>query len=109
MASSGRTICPSLRPSGKSSEPFARELQLGVLADILRRGLDGSRKRRVAEPPRTSMRTLEPSKPSNLRGVFEQRRVATFAHGGQNRRDDALGFFEAHGLALDERTARPWL
>ncbi len=108
MASSGRTIWPSLRPSGKSVNHSRGSCSFGVLADILRRGLDGFRESRLQGSTHfhANAGALEAVE---LARVFEQRRVATLAHGSENRRDDALGFFQAHGLTLDERAAHLWL
>ena len=80
----------------------ARQLSLGVLADIFRGGLDGVCKvgLQCSADVDADTRAFEAVE---LACVFEQRGITTVTNGGKDRRDDAFGFFETHGLTLDER------
>ena len=106
MESSGRTIWPSLRPSGIIDELLARQLQPRVLANVG----GGDREPLARIPARASMHWDADAgafEAVEFAGVFEQRGVAALAHVGKNRRDNALGVFQAQRLSLDERTRFP--
>ena len=82
-------------------ERLLRKLQSRILADIRGRDCDGAfelrRKRSFhVDADALAIEAVE------LARVFEQRRIAALAHVLQNRRDNALGFFQALRLARDE-------
>src|SRR5208282_336951 len=72
-----------------------------MLANIRGSGFDGalhfaSERSFDAHPHAIACEAVEPAR------VFEQRPIAAPAHVVDNRRDDALGFFQARRLARDQ-------